>query len=69
MQSGNVTLKIYNMQGQLVRILVDEKKAAGSYSVMWNGTDEQGAKVTSGNYLYTLRINGFEETKKMSFMK
>ena len=68
-ESGKVSLKIYNIQGQLVRTLLDEDKVAGCHSVMWNGTNDQGIHVTSGTYLYTLKINGFEETKKMSFMK
>ena len=66
-KAGKVSLKIYNLQGQLVRTLVDEEKPAGSYSVMWNGTTYQGLKVSSGTYIYTLKVNGFENTKKMTF--
>lgn len=68
-EAGKVTLKIYNLQGQLVRTLVDEDKPAGSYSVMWNGTNERGIKLTSSVYYYTLKVNGFKETKKLLFMK
>jgi len=68
-EAGKVSLRIYNLNGQVIRTLVDSEKTAGSYSVMWNGTTDQGARVSSGTYLYTLKVNGFEETKKMSFMK
>jgi hypothetical protein len=68
-QTGKVSLKIYNVQGQLIRSLVDANKLAGSYSIIWNGTDDQGTRVSSGTYLYTLKVNGFEDTKKLVFMK
>ena len=68
-QAGKVSLKIYNLQGQLIRSLVDADKLAGSYSVIWNGTNDQGVRVSSGTYLYTLKVNGFEATKKLVFMK
>lgn len=68
-EAGNVSLKIYNLQGRLVRTLVDQKKPVGSYSVMWNGTDDNGILLASGVYYYTLKVNGFEETKKLTFMK
>jgi N-acetylneuraminic acid mutarotase len=66
---GNVTLKIYNLQGKLVRTLVDEKKFAGTYSMLWDGTDQQGMKATTGIYIYTLRVNRFEQSKKLVFVK
>jgi hypothetical protein len=68
-EAGKVSLKIYNLQGQLIRSLVDEDKLAGSYSVIWNGTNDQGTRVSSGTYLYTLKVNGFENTKKLTFMR
>ncbi len=68
-EAGKVSLNIYNLQGQLIRSLVDEDKLAGSYSVIWNGTNDQGIRVSNGTYLYTLKVNGFEETKKLVFMK
>ncbi len=68
-QAGKISLKIYNLQGEVIRTLVDGEKSAGSYSIMWNGTNDQGIRVTSGTYLYTLKVNGFEETKKLTVMK
>ncbi len=68
-EAGKVSLKIYNLQGQVVRTLVDEEKPAGSYSVMWNGMAENGARLMSGVYYYILKVNGFEEMKKLTFIK
>ncbi len=68
-EAGKVTLKIYNLQGQLVRTLVDEERSAGSYSVMWNGKTDQGTLAASGIYYYILSVNGFEATKKLTFTR
>ncbi|MDI6809633.1 MAG: DUF2341 domain-containing protein [Candidatus Eisenbacteria bacterium] len=67
--NGNVNLRIYNLQGRLVRILVNTEKEAGNYSVLWNGTDDDGVGVASGVYVCTLRVNGFETNKKLTFLK
>ena len=68
-EPGKVVLKIYNLRGKLVRTLVETEKLAGLHSVLWDGTNEPGIKVTSGTYLYTLKINGFEQIKKLVLMK
>lgn len=64
-----VTLKIYNVRGQLVRTLVDEEKDTGSYTVRWDGRDEMGKAVASGVYLYKLTSGEFNETKKMALLR
>ncbi|MBN1348558.1 C39 family peptidase [candidate division KSB1 bacterium] len=58
LQDGFVEFTIYNMRGQVVRTLESEVKAAGSYRFHWNGTDETGAAVSSGGYVYRIRFNG-----------
>jgi hypothetical protein len=68
-EAGKVSLKIYSLQGQLVRTLVDEEKPVGSYSVIWNGTTDNATRLASGVYYYILKANGFEETRKLVFMK
>jgi len=52
--AGNVTLAIYNIDGRKIRILADERTSAGSYSAYWDGSDDSGAPVASGLYLYQL---------------
>lgn len=55
-QTANVELALYNVQGQLVRTLVQEAKAPGKYSARWNGLDASGRRVPSGIYFYRLKI-------------
>jgi hypothetical protein len=58
-------LSIFNVLGQKVRTLVDEPQTAGSYSVQWDGRDDQGQKVSSGVYFYRLSSGDFVGTGKM----
>ena len=64
-----VTLKVYDLRGRLVRTLVDKVVGAGSYSVLWDGADENGRKVSSGVYLYRLKAGAFIQTRKMVLLK
>jgi len=68
---GQVTLKIYNAAGQLVRTLVNEEQApvAGGFSKVWNGLNDRGQSVASGVYFYQLTSKNFEQTKKMVLLK
>ena len=68
-EPGKISLKIYNLQGQLIRTLVAGNRTAGRYAVRWDGTTDQGITVSNGIYLYTLKVNGFADTKKLTFMK
>jgi hypothetical protein len=51
-----VQLHIFNLNGQLVRTLVDDELAAGVHQKRWNGRDKNGHPVASGTYLYRLQI-------------
>lgn len=71
---GFVSIKIYDLTGRLVCTLVNEPKLAGIHSIQWNGTDDTGAKVAAGVYLYQIEFtNATGEamvlTKKMSLVK
>jgi hypothetical protein len=68
-EAASVEMSIFNLRGQVVRELVNENKAAGSYSVEWNGLDNNGFKVPSGLYFYTIKANEFSSTKKMALTK
>jgi hypothetical protein len=52
---SRVILTIYNILGQKVKTLVNQKQSPGSYTVEWDGKDEAGKVVSSGVYLYWLR--------------
>ena len=61
---GHQTLKIYNILGTEVAILVDEYKPAGSYEV-----DFDASNLSSGVYLYKLQAGEFVQTRKMTLIK
>ena len=60
-----VDVSIYDLRGRLVRTLVDEEKARGTYQVHWDGRDERDRKVSSGVYLYRIIAADFVSTRKM----
>ena len=64
-----VTMTIYNIKGQIVTQLVDQKVTPGRYEFNWNGLDHTGNLAPSGVYLYSLNSIGFSETRKMILMK
>jgi len=74
---SEVTLEIYNSNGQLVRTLVAGEKPAGRYSVLWDGKNDAGARVASGVYVGVLKAGdpsagsgqGFVARKKLVLMK
>jgi hypothetical protein len=64
-----ITLKVYNILGQLVKILVDEEKLPGTYQVVWDGKDQNKEEVSSGIYFYKLKASDYVEAKKMILLK
>jgi len=65
----DVKIEIYNLRGQLVRDLLDEKKSCGSYSIQWDGKSDAGGSVSSGLYLYRIRAGDFVERRRMVISK
>jgi hypothetical protein len=68
---SRVTLKIYNVAGQLVRTLVNEQQAPRQegYTVRWRGVSNAGEPVSSGVYFYKLTAKNFTKTRKMVLLK
>ncbi len=64
-----VSIRVYNIMGQLVRTLVDDYQAAGTHEVVWNGTTDSGSKVASGIYFYRFETADFQKTVKMTMLK
>ncbi len=64
-----VTLKVYNVLGQLVRTLVDKEQAPGYYSVVWDARDDYGRELASGVYLYRLEVGKYSSSKKLLLLK
>jgi len=65
----HVRLTVYNMLGQEVVTLVNEKQAGGVYRVQWDGRNQEGMPAASGVYLYRLRAGEFAETRKMLLLR
>ncbi len=65
----SVRLDIFDMSGQLVRQLVSETQPAGSYSRMWDGTDDHGGAVASGLYLYRLSTGEHQISRRMTLVR
>jgi photosystem II stability/assembly factor-like uncharacterized protein len=63
-QNGFVTLKAYNILGKEIVTIVNEYRTTGKYEVNWNA-----ANLPSGVYIYTLRVNGYTNSKKMLLLK
>jgi len=68
-QRGQVTVKIYNVRGERVRVLVDEHRMAGRHEAVWDGRNSRGESVASGVYLYRIVAGEFVETRKMTLLK
>ncbi len=70
-ERAHVTLKIYNVAGQLVKTLVDQEQnpRADGFAVRWNSRSNAGDPVSSGIYFYKLVTKDFTQTKKMVLLK
>ncbi|MBN8571856.1 MAG: T9SS type A sorting domain-containing protein, partial [Ignavibacteria bacterium] len=64
--AGFVSLKVFDLLGKEVAMLVNEKQSAGSYAVDFNSTE---FNLPSGIYFYTLSTGEFKETRKMVLIK
>jgi len=69
-ESAIVTVRIYNINGELIRTIEEGYKSAGYYntkerSAFWDGKDDFGLSAASGVYFYHLRAGSSEEVKKM----
>jgi hypothetical protein len=69
-ESGKVKVEIFNIKGQLVKTLMDCTTAPGHYECVWNGKNDTGKRVSTGEYICKLKINGEEAAvRKMLMLK
>jgi hypothetical protein len=66
---ANVTLRIYDSAGKLVRTLVNGYEPSGTRQVSWHGTNDHGQSVASGVYFYQLTAPSFSNTRKMVLLR
>ena len=65
----HINLRIYNVNGQLVKTLTNEEKEAAYHSVVWDGRNEQGVLAPSGIYFYNIEAGEYVQTRKMVMLK
>ncbi len=68
-EQAYVRIIIYNVLGQKVATLVDGSMIAGYHDISWSGLDDIGSSVSSGVYLYRIETNGFNDVKKLMYLK
>ncbi|MBT7864599.1 MAG: T9SS type A sorting domain-containing protein, partial [Gemmatimonadetes bacterium] len=67
---GPVRLVLFDVLGQQIRVLVDERsQRAGYHTMHWNGRDQDGRSVASGIYFYVLKADVFRQVRKMVLIK
>ena len=68
-RAGPVTVTVFDLGGRRLRTLEQGAQAPGRHAVAWDGTDENGARQSSGMYLYRLQADGRSLTRKMMLVK
>jgi len=66
---GKTKVEVFNVKGQKIKTLLDEKMEIGKHSVIWQGNDNNNNRVSSGMYFYKVTINGNQKTSKMIMLK
>ena len=70
-EAGDVSLMVYNVLGQRVRVLAEGTRQAGYYQATWDGRDDRGSEVSSGIYCSRLVVDDgrFTAVRKMVLLK
>ncbi|MBN2565983.1 MAG: hypothetical protein JXB46_09775, partial [Candidatus Eisenbacteria bacterium] len=67
--ASEVTIRVYDVTGRLVRTLVDGVEDPGRHTVRWDGVSENGEAVGSGVYFCIMEADGFRDSSKMMLLK
>lgn len=68
-KDSDVRIIIYDINGRIVKSLVDNSQQAGWYNILWNGTNNLGQAVGSGMYIARMQAGSFTDVKKMLYLK
>lgn len=68
-KGSRITLKIYDLLGREVRVLINKEMEAGYHQTIWDGRNGSGVSVPTGLYFYQLIAGDFKATKKMMLLK
>lgn len=64
-----ITLTVYNALGQTIRVLSNEYHTAGTHSILWDGTNENGSQVATGQYFYVLETATDVQAKQLLIVR
>ena len=64
-----INIDIYDLKGYHIKSLFKGYLIKGTYSNVWDSTNNNGSKVSAGVYIYTLRSNAINKSKKMILLK
>ena len=68
-QAGPVTMRVYDLLGQVVTVLVDEQLPAGFHRAVWDGRDAAGRAAASGLYFYVMETEDFRQARKLLLLR
>ena len=66
---GHVSLVVYNLMGQMIRVLVDGDQTDGHHQAVWDGKDTMGRDAGSGMYLCRMEAGTFHAVQKMVLIR
>jgi hypothetical protein len=68
-EDAHVMIRIFDIQGRMVKTLVSGQEKAGRKSIIWDATNQIGEQVAAGMYLYLIQAGEFKQTRKMVLLK
>lgn len=68
-EDADVTITVYNILGEVVVTLVNERQKAGYYRIQWNSRNDYGKQLAGGIYIYQISANSFVKTRKLVLLK
>jgi PKD repeat protein len=66
---SHITMNIYDVSGRVVKSLVSQLQIPGTYSVLWDGTDDRGMTVSGGVYFCNFVADDYYETKQIVWLR
>ena len=64
-----VGVSIYDVNGRIIKNLIDESQSAGVHSIKWDSTNDQGKFVSAGIYFFSVDFKDRSETQKVILLK
>lgn len=66
---GKTSVAVYDISGQLIATLIDSFLLEGTHQMRWNGDDNGGNKVASGNYFFRITSDDYEQSGRLTLLK